>query len=164
VLLVKDEAQIAAKQILETKWNGTFPVDPVKIAGSLGIDVKTATFRDAGTSGAIIANSPQDVTIYVAASESLPRQTFTCAHEIGHFIERGTAKDPEYSFVENRTTSYDLHEFFADEFAGNLLMPEKQFVALWKSEASLSTIANFFAVSYGATEHRLKRLRRERKL
>ncbi len=57
-----------------------------------------------------------------------------------------------------------VFEKYRERFIDHLLMPEERFVALWKSEASLSTVADFFAVSYGAAEKRFKRLKRERKL
>lgn len=84
-------------------------------------------------------------------------------HEIGHYIERtDVADDPEYSFADLRTpSSYDLHEFFADEFAGAFLMPEDEIVAMLnKEDATLIGIAEQFGVLVPAVKRRRNRLRK----
>lgn len=160
-MFVQDAAQASADRALRSHWNGEYPVDPVGIASKLGIEVKAAEFRDPDTSGAIIATDPEDVTIYFAKSDPYPRQKFTVAHELGHFYDRLEANDTDYSFVETRhPASYDLHEFYADEFAGNLLMPSSAIVSMWASGAPVQEIANYFAVSTPAVRKRLERLRK----
>ncbi len=160
-MLVMDAAKRSAGGLLARGWDGTFPVDPVALAEGLGIRVKSASFKDPNTSGAIIANSRDDVTIYFADEDDYARRIFTVAHELGHFSERFEANDQEFSFVEKRHSNhYDLHEFYADEFAGNLLMPTGQFKALWDTGMSISDIAKFFSVSAPAVRKRLDRLRK----
>lgn len=164
-MLVMDAAQEAAERVLRADWDGTFPVDPIAIARRFGIEVKKARFRDPDTSGAIIANGKDDVTIFFAEDDSYPRQTFTVAHELGHYFERRGADDDAYSFVEKRHSSnYDLHEFFADEFAGNLLMPTGLMCQLWAEGRTVGQLADLFSVSTAAVRKRIDRLRKTGKI
>lgn len=159
-MLVKDAARRAADDVRKTYWDGSFPVNPVTIAERMNATVKFAQFQNPDLSGAIVAED-EAITILIAETEPIERQTFTCAHEIGHLMERRQAGDKEYSFVEARSSrSYDLHEFYADEFAGNLLMPEKKFADLYRAGAGISGLADYFMVSRTAVGHRLERLRR----
>lgn len=156
-MLVKKAARLAAEKALEQKWDGVFPVDPISIAHAYGLDVRFANLRD-GVSGAIIAEPGQKTVILVDKSDNWGRQMFTVAHEIGHFVERSQKEDEEYSFVEERSRKYDLHEFYADEFAGNLLMPEKEFKSVYKKTHSDYLTAAHFEVSPGAVAKRRERL------
>lgn len=165
-MLVKDAAREAAANALKAHWDGELPVNPVAIAESLGIDVEFAEFTD-DLSGVIVANQDA-VQILLADGDALPRQIFTCAHELGHYFERQEAGDNDYSFSEGsgnfeaaRGGIWDLHEFYADEFAGNLLMPTKPFVELFKQDVGVGTLADIFAVSRSAVQSRIRRLRRD---
>lgn len=162
-MLMKDAARRDAEWLLREHWDGTFPVDPVAIAEELGIEVIFGTLRE-GTSGAIIAEG-EDVQILISEDDPMGRQTFTCAHELGHYQERRRARDPEYSFEDTRRPGeYDLHEFYADEFAGNLLMPERRFLDVYAHNIDERTLAAYFAVSPTAVRKRIARLSREGKL
>jgi Zn-dependent peptidase ImmA (M78 family) len=69
--------------------------------------------------------------------------------------------DNDFSFVEKREPGqYDLHEFYADEFAGALLMPEQPFMKMLDENVSLIEIAARFGVSLDAARKRRERLRR----
>lgn len=155
-MLVKEAAAIKAAQILEACWDGTFPVDPVAIAQSHGIEVDFAPLFP-GISGAIIAD-PDSVQILVDATENYGRQMFTCAHELGHYFERRANGDDDYSFVERRSQDYDLHELYADEFAGNLLMPADDFRHFWAASPSEYLAAARYGVSPAAALKRKERL------
>ncbi|KAM9863020.1 hypothetical protein ACI1US_01022 [Leucobacter sp. BZR 635] len=155
-MLVKEAAQLAARRVLKDRWDDSFPVDPIAIAAAYGIEVSFESLLP-GISGAIVAK-PGDVKILIEENENFGRQMFTAAHELGHFIERRDKGDNEYSFVERRTNEYDLHEFYADEFAGNLLMPEDEFRRVWGIYESEYMIASHFGVSPSAAAHRKRRL------
>ena len=156
-MLVKDAARIAAEETLNNYWDGEFPVDPVAIARAKNLDVRFAVLKD-GVSGAIVAETGKAPIILVDSTENYGRQMFTTAHEIGHYVEREKAGDTEYSFVETRSRKYDLREFYADEFAGNLLMPESAFRIKYKDTGSQFLTASHFAVSVQAVKKRLERL------
>lgn len=156
-MLVKEAAKIAAKKTLEEHWDGQFPVDPVAVAHAKGLEVQFAILRDS-ISGAIVAEAGKKPLILVDATENYGRQMFTVAHELGHYAEREDAGDHEYSFVESRGRKYDLHEFYADEFAGNLLMPESAFRDRYKGQKTINRVAAFFAVTPSAVVKRAERL------
>lgn len=90
-----------------------------------------------------------------------PVARFTLAHELGHYVERvDVSDDNDFSFVEKREPGqYDLHEFYADEFAGALLMPEQPFMTMLDEGKSLIEIAARFGVSLDAARKRRERLR-----
>lgn len=156
-VLVKEAAPRRARSILLNHWDKEYPVNPVDIAESLGISVKFADLK-AGVSGAIIAKNRDNIEILVQASDSYERQMFTIAHELGHFAERLAHKDDEYSFVERRGKKYDIHELYANEFAGALLMPENKFRSIYEETGSAARTADFFEVSEVAVKKRLERL------
>ncbi|CAH0231947.1 hypothetical protein SRABI26_02672 [Arthrobacter sp. Bi26] len=156
-MLVKDAAKQAAIKTLAEHWDFEFPVDPVAIAQAKGLEVRFAELKNR-ISGAIVVEAGKTPQILVEARENYGRQMFTVAHELGHYAEREDAGDHEYSFIESRGRKYDLHEFYADEFAGNLLMPEAEFKSQYKKLKSVNMVAAFFAVSPAAVEKRAERL------
>jgi Zn-dependent peptidase ImmA (M78 family) len=156
-MLVKEAAKQAAIKTLAEHWDFEFPVDPVAIAQAKGLEVRFAELKN-NVSGAIVAKAGQVPVILVEARENYGRQMFTAAHELGHYAERENAGDHEYSFVESRGRKYDLHEFYADEFAGNLLMPEAEFKSKYKQLKSVNMVAAYFAVSPPAVKKRAQRL------
>ncbi|OZD79255.1 ImmA/IrrE family metallo-endopeptidase [Rhodococcus sp. 05-339-2] len=160
-MLIKDAARLHAMEALDTYWRGKpFPVDPFAIAESMGIRA-SARFLEEGTSGMVIAQLRTQPEIYVEASDTLPRQRFTCAHELGHFVERtkSTKNLKEgFAFIDKRTSKTDAHEFYANEFAANLLMPEAEVRRMESRGSTLIRMAGHFAVSVPAMEVRLRRL------
>src|SRR5581483_6981448 len=86
-----------AAELLHATWIGedgtiVIPVDPFYIAKRLGIQVFTASL-DQGVSGLLRKEAGyDDPRIYVNSSDSRNRQRFTCAHELGHYIRRGSGK------------------------------------------------------------------------
>lgn len=160
-MLVWQSAREQAAEVLETHWNGGLPVDPYVIANALGIEVFSSDLGPT-VSGEIAQTRPGTVRIDVSHTDSETRQAFTCAHEIGHFIERTqVARDRAYTFTDSRTPeSYDLHEFFADEFAGALLMPEEAVKGFEAEGMSDLEMSRRFGVSLHAMQKRRERLRR----
>jgi len=155
-MLVKDAARKAAEETLKNYWDGSLPVDPVKMAEAMDITVDFAKLK-AGISGAIVVQSGE-ATILIDESENYGRQMFTCAHEVGHYMERKANGDHEFSFVEERSQKYDLHEFYADEFAGNLLMPETEFRKAWAACRSDNLMSAKFGVTPAAITMRRRKL------
>ncbi|WP_284785246.1 ImmA/IrrE family metallo-endopeptidase [Corynebacterium rhinophilum] len=111
------------------------PVDLQQLCEQLGISVWVGDLK--GASGLILKEQGKDADIYLERTDSHLRQRFTLAHELGHYFERLEASDDEYSFRdegtlrEERSNKYGLMEFYADEFAGELLMPEKEFLEFY---------------------------------
>jgi Zn-dependent peptidase ImmA (M78 family) len=151
-----------ADQVRRTAWGeSAFPVDPVRIAKRLGIDVLVADLAP-NTSGALVKRSGQDPVIFLNASDSPNRQRFTCAHEIGHFVRR--ADDPDqYEWVDLRgplaAVGVDPEEIYANAFAASLLMPEDEVRRLHKENRPELFMAQYFDVSREAMQFRLLNLR-----
>lgn len=162
-MLIKDAAAQQAEYVLESHWDGKFPVTPSKIARSLGIEMREASLTD-GTSGVIMKRPGEDAQILIERTDPPVRQRFTAAHEIGHFIERTVIQDSpddDFGFVDRRNSrNHDVHEFFANEFASNLLMPRSEVQRLRDEGLSEVRMAAHFGVSVVALKTRLMKLDR----
>ena len=156
--LIKDIARGAAERVLSEHWNGQIPVDPVVIAQSLGLKVYLSALPE-NESGLIVKLPNKPAEIHINRIEPDARQNFTCAHEVGHWVERDVHADNEYSFVDRRDDrQMDAHEWYAEHFAANLLMPGKQFIEAYDGGARSNSLATLFAVSPAAARSRLKNL------
>ena len=94
--------EIEATRLRGDTWGeGRYPVDPVRIAHELGIDVRQS-FLSPNVSGALIKEVGQDPVILLNANDSRNRQRFTCAHELGHFFG-----NPGHTTVKGNLMSYD---------------------------------------------------------
>jgi Zn-dependent peptidase ImmA (M78 family) len=156
--LIKDVAREAAERILDEHWNGVLPVDPVQIAHSLGMRVFLADLPE-NESGLIIKNSGESAEIHINRNEPLGRQGYTCAHELGHWVERSVQQDDEYSFVDKRDDSpMDAHEWYAEHFAANLLMPGRVFIEAFDNGNRVRDLAQLFGVSPTAAGNRMRNL------
>ncbi len=137
------------------------PVDPIRIAGALGIEVFTARMR-AGVSGTLSKTAGEDPTIYLNRYDSENRQRFTCAHELGHYVRRTAQGDLDYDFVDARnklaSTGRDPEEIYANQFAAELLMPAALVKQEHKRGAGPVRLALRFGVSDDAMGYRLDTL------
>lgn len=159
-MLVWQAARKKAAQVRDSYEMGT-PADLKWLCFQLGIRVVEGNLK--GSSGLIIKEAGSDPTIYLEESDSELRKRFTLAHELGHYFERVEAEDDQYSFrdkstfQEARGDTYGLMEFYADEFAGELLMPEDEFTQVWQRGGHVAAAA-FFKVSPSAAQKRHQRI------
>ena len=79
-----DRARTSALEILKSFGYTKPPVDPVKIADTLGVRVYFAEFLKEYDKYSGFFDSEKEA-IYVNKAEFLPRQNFTVAHELGHW-------------------------------------------------------------------------------
>jgi Zn-dependent peptidase ImmA (M78 family) len=102
--------------------------------------------------------------IYVNRGDSQQRKLFTVAHELGHFFVHRNLCD---EFVDGQLISRDEQERYAakeleaNEFAGNLIMPEakvRERVPGQITTDTLQALAKSFGVSTLAMETRLRNL------
>lgn len=144
----------------------TFYVDPVKEANRYGIevfaDVEHAHLKD-GESGMIERNSDGGTTIWVADEDSLERQRFTIAHELGHYVNGHL--DDNTKMLRDSTKSYsqdnyDYKEYEANKYAAELLMPEEKLEFLLNNQkiTTVEGLAAALIVSYTAMKIRLQNL------
>jgi Zn-dependent peptidase ImmA (M78 family) len=159
---VPGNAEHDAEELLAAVWEGRpLPVDPIKIAQQLGVKVYKATL-DEGVSGMLIKEPAKDPEIYVNSADSINRQRFTCAHELGHYIKRVAAGADEWANVDYRnplsSEGNDPDEVYANRFAASLLMPRREVERLHK-EYRLGALAYEFGVSEEAMNYRLDNLK-----
>ena len=132
-----------------------------KIAKTHNIEIFEANLFD--ISGALRKEN-DGWKIYVNREDSPQRKRFTIAHELGHYFLH---TDEEQEFVDGHVFTradaerYGQRELEANEFAGNLIMPESKVRELAAGEITRDTIlslAKTFEVSQFAMATRLKNL------
>ena len=74
----------AASAVLLRFWDCSLPVNPVAIAEKL--DIKVFMSDDMATLGGYYDQESGEITIN--ANDTLPRQRFSVAHELGHCLQR----------------------------------------------------------------------------
>lgn len=151
-------ARRRAAELLRRNWDGHLPVRLTEVTECLAA---TKYESDLGPilSGIVSKESHKPAVIVVHSGHSPERRRFTWAHELGHIVERASiASDDDYSFSDGRGLKYDLHEFFADEFAGALLMPSEEIERIRRDGYTLGQMAVEFGVSVDALSKRLSRL------
>ncbi len=154
----KKEAQL----LLGETWSGKgFPVDPVTISRSLGLQVVDTTLPTS-VSGALIKEKGKDPIIVLHSSDSKNRKRFSCAHELGHYISRVKSESilDEYDFIDLRSPSSsngtDREEVFANQFAASLLMPCDEFRKALRKTDNKYKLSSIFGVSIESISYRIK--------
>jgi Zn-dependent peptidase ImmA (M78 family) len=163
---IQREAKAAADALLEQSWDSDkYPVDPFKIASSLGISSDIMNIPE-DVSGILRKKPGQRPSIYIDSKDNWRRQRFTCAHELGHIARRHGMDDDvdDFGYVDRRTDlsseGTDPSEVFANTFAANLLMPSSAVESLADLGMPTRDLATFFGVSIISMEYRLKALGR----
>ncbi len=154
-----------ARQLLSTAWDDRpLPVDPIQIARRLGIKVYSAGLAE-GVAGMLRKRPGLDPEIFVNGNDSLNRQRFTIAHELGHYVKHVAAGEDDWEHVDYRDAlsgrGTDSDEIFANQFAASLLMPREDVVRLRDEGYGIATLALEFGVSEEAMNFRLANVRNE---
>lgn len=157
-MLVKDKARLDAKQVLEQSWTAGLPVDPERVASYFDVTVSRLPL-ERGISG-MLKVEPYSAEIFVNSDDVPARQRFTIAHELGHWYERTSRGLIDFNVIDYRSTeNYNLHEFYADEFAASLLMPTRELNDALAEGLTIPLIAARFGVSVPAAKMRVERLK-----
>jgi Zn-dependent peptidase ImmA (M78 family) len=105
------------------------PIDVVKIAETLGIEIHTLQFDDPNVSGILIKKAND---FYIGLNELQPknRQRFSIAHELGHYTLHILSKSifvDDFEKFRDKVSSEGSkeEEIEANAFAAELLMPEQ---------------------------------------
>ena len=167
------EIESRAEAVLHEHAFGRVPVPIISICRAMGIDVFYSDFRRPNVSGAIVGKSGK-FTIYVRRSEPEPRQRFTVAHELGHYILHLADKAADLGYTDElpekryvaafRSAHLGSEEEEANAFAAAILMPAKaiQSRASWAVDEDYDDgardLARQFHVSYAAMTRRLAEL------
>lgn len=159
---LRSAAREDAQAVLNAYWDGELPVDPVVIARAAGASVFSAQLGD-DTFGMTIG-SGDGANIYIDKDQPENRFRFTCAHELGHFVDHSQNPAPgkrAVTYVDKRSDDGrgQPNEVYANEFAASLLMPGDHVKRLSKSAETVYELAREFKVSADAMSWRLKRLK-----
>lgn len=119
-----------------------------------------------GDSDGLIRRTEDSFEIIVSPFQSPTRRNFTIAHELGHlFLHMGYLTNPKIwkkqeNKIYNRSGNSE-EEYQANQFAGALLMPKKDYIECMKHNTEgrlVNTLemASFFNVSLNAASTRGK--------
>lgn len=126
---LQDLAEKEADRIRSEAWPGGIPVDPIRIARRLGIQVFESPLST-NVSAALSKKAGQDPVILLNESDHPNRQRFSCAHEIGHYVKRKDDPEGPYEFVDYRGplsgAGVNEDEIYANSFGAALLMPASE--------------------------------------
>ncbi len=143
----------ARKTLNDAGVVGIVPVPLEIVAGKLGFEAVAFDGRP-DVSGAI---DHKNRRIFVNKNESLVRQRFTLAHEIGHAVLHKAEDRVDYR--RTMATSEDPKEREANRFASELLMPTDLFRKAFKERnGDIFRLASYFAVSTDAAGYKAKNL------
>lgn len=149
----------AAAEVLRQYWDGSLPVRVDQIAEKMGAQVVRRSPMDFRYSG-YFQDANQSPTgrplIEYNGGDSLNRQRFTLAHELGHFVLRhGTS--PRDSWDSFRAGINDPNERAANQFAAEILMPAEtvRHVVMRGHASTVEQLASMFGVSTLAMGYRL---------
>jgi len=106
-------------------------------------------------SGRCVITDEGSKIIIVNPSDSLARQRFTVAHELGHALLHN---EGVHERSDVRLASYRRHEVEANKFAASLLMPSEKVVLAFEMGKNLEEMAILFGVSQTAMRIRLETL------
>lgn len=154
---VRQLREIARKDVIEFRDQfGPFayPIDITELAREAGAQVFTAQLGE-NVYGMIEGNE-SGATIYVDAESPINRRRFTIAHELGHMVsykDEGTAA-LEYVDERSSETNGTAAEIYANEFAGELLMPKSLLEHYIATGCDNLTIAKNLKVSMQAVSYR----------
>lgn len=137
------------------------PIPVLDIAESQGVNV---VFDEMGKYSELISGfcDFRKQRLFVNANDHVSRQTFTIAHELGHWLLHRDffLEDASRYPVLPRFQSVDVsnpYEQEANDFAANLLVPARLLVPV--RGAPVSVLASIFGVSKQMMEIRLKNVR-----
>jgi Zn-dependent peptidase ImmA (M78 family) len=148
------QALVAALQLRQDKQKGlTDPVCPFDLALDLEIDL---WFKALPSLEGMYSSSPKPAII-IGTERPGARQSYTCAHEIGHHVFGHGTKVDEIKTGANPDAPFDPEEFLAQSFAGFLLVPKLALDHACKKRrikiqdiqpVDLYRLANYFGVGY----------------
>jgi Zn-dependent peptidase ImmA (M78 family) len=152
---IRAKARADADRVLREHWSTTaVPVQPVNIARALGLGVFAAELGE--DAWGMLIGSSNGVDIYLDREQPSNRFRFSCAHEVGHFVQRGAQVGANEAFVDKRSDAGAgrADEIYANEFAGSLLMPEAVFIGAVRAGEDNFDLAQRFDVSVHAVQMR----------
>lgn len=151
----KEAEDMLAKHNIER-----LPIDPRMIAKKEGLDVIFFDPQSADMKRISGFLDVEEKKIFVNSQNSVNRQTFTIAHELGHWLMHRDIikKDPGRYLVfrvdQMGMPSLDPMESEANAFAANLLVPMPTLLRL-SEKYSIKELSEIFLVSVSVISNRL---------
>lgn len=142
------------------KTSSSYPEDTLlDITNRLGINVYVTDFgvHNDEIRGIVRYKNGNEASIQLNTNHGKTRQTFTLAHELGHYWLHKNQElfyVDKYNYAEN--TDEAMKETEANYFASSLLMPKERFLKLITETEDTEAVANFFGVSEVAVRNRLR--------
>lgn len=137
-------------------------LDIVALAANLGLEVYQERLEN---NAGYIAHSDGDTFIVVNSLDSLTRQRFTIAHEIGHYVNDFERLKKDGRLDRGAEKVYTEEEMAADKFATSLLIPQSEAEEFLKNgshkvanAAVVEKMANYFNVSKTMAVQRLREI------
>lgn len=112
------KTDIAVRARLLYLQSQTIPVDVVRLAGQIGIDIQ---LTDLGNFSGYYMSAPNGAYMVINQKHPDVRRRWTIAHEIGHHVMPSTREATPYSI-----RCYSARERTCNRFAALLLMPEDE--------------------------------------
>ncbi|CAN5432621.1 ImmA/IrrE family metallo-endopeptidase [soil metagenome] len=151
-----EKARKEAEKLLKDNSILDAPVPVNQIAENLSLELLRGSFIEAQVAGFIDLDMS---LIVVNEKDSLNRQVFTIAHEIGHFVmhKERLREDASMAIMYRKPIGgeADPYEQEANAFAANLLVPE-DLLAKYFEYQSFHVVARIFGVSEEVIRYRLK--------
>ena len=168
-MLIKRIESLATSILSELNITSA-PVDIKGIAKHKGITIKPYDLGET-VSGMLLIKEGDGIISY-NPSESMVRQRFTIAHELGHFLLHKKTQDVFVDKLfqvhfrnENSATGQDNQELEANAFAAAILMPKDLLQTEIQShhfdlgdETAMKELAKLFSVSLQAMTFRMVNL------
>lgn len=157
---VKDAYETHSKYWADSSGDLDLPIDPISIASAMGIDVFTAKMSP-DQDGYLEPDGPNGrPAIILNQDQSMNRIRFTCAHELGHYVDhkQRNAALTRCDRDGRAASGTDPEEIYSNRFAAALLMPKTFLVKLYNQGLSVDALARRFKVSYSAMAWRLRNL------
>lgn len=167
----RNMARELAGDALRNYWTPCrFPVDPIKIACSAGVEVYDS--RLGGDRWGLLVGGDNSATMYLDAIQPPSRKRVSAAHELGHYLTHAAAVGFDgfkvrplgggegYSDARSDEGGGNVFEVMADEFAYSLLMPEREFREMREISRSAIDLASYFKVPVDTVSYRAKQLDR----
>ena len=158
-------ARKATAEALRTRLRAGYGLDTplciYDLAERLGVEVR---FFDLPSMEGVYYRSPRP-HIILSSLRPAGRRAFTCGHELGHH-SRGDGTCLDEMVEQWGRARFDPKEFYADCFAGALLMPKtaverafalRKWVIRECTPDQVYAISNYFGVGYTTLVHHLSR-------
>ena len=151
------DAQRSANKMLQSIWGARgFPIDPVWIAGKLGVTV-IETELPASVLGGLVKDQHRAAVIVINRLDIQSHKRLNCAHKIGHYAEHLMQANDFYKYLDlgAEPSGIDPIEIFAHRFGLELLMPEDEIKRLDSAGQSTPLMAQHFGVTEDVMQERL---------